>query len=375
MPTICIDCRYISDRPSGIAEVVANLVKHAPPLSKDLNYLLLRNLARAAPLSEASNAREIAVPYAANGPVSMWLLPQLTDLSSADVFHAPANILPAGLKMKTLTTVHDVMWLTHPRWCNPSLYGRIEAAFYQHGIRRALSKSDRIAAVSMATKDAIQEFDVSSASRLRLTRSGVSEKFRRAAPNKRALDALGIPSGKPYVLIVGQNAPYKNHVRAMRAFADAFAGASEVQLVVLQRRNAGGNMLGQLAQTLGIGARTHFLRPVGFDQLVQLYSAATVLLHPSLCEGFGNPLAEAMACGCPVITSNRGAMMEVTADAAICVDPLDITQIAEALRQVFTDSVQAERMSKAGLARAAQLKWTDFAEANIAIYRELLTSN
>lgn len=369
MPTICIDCRYITGRPSGIGEMVARLIEYAPPMSTDLDYLLLRHAGRKEPLSNAPNVREIAVSSPANGPGTMWFLSRLVDLSGVDVFHAPANILPAGLGMKTLTTVHDIMWLTHPHWCNPRPYGWIETAFYQHGLKRALKCSDQITAVSAATRDAITAYAPETRDRCHVTLSGVSDDFH---PLKRGDPAASCLVDRPFVLIVGQNAPYKNHANAMRAFAAACADWPEMQLALVQRRNSSRSALPGLARELGIADRVHFLGEVDQDMLVTLYSDAAALLHPSICEGFGNPLAEAMACGCPVVTSNHGAMAEITGGAAALVDTNDNASIAHALRSVLLDEQMAKSMSQAGLERAAQLRWDDFAHANIALYRELL---
>jgi hypothetical protein len=110
---IALDCRYIGPRPSGIGEFVAALVQHLPPLAPDCEFTFLRHTRAAGPLSAAANVREIEVGAAANGPVTLLHLPLAVDLAGIDLFHAPANILPGGLAMPTITTIHDVMWLTN----------------------------------------------------------------------------------------------------------------------------------------------------------------------------------------------------------------------------------------------------------------------
>lgn len=362
-PLIAIDCRYVRARPSGIGEVVAQLAAHAPALAPDLRFLLLAH-PEASTLSDAPNVEQRVVRYAANGPVTMWALPRLVDLAGVALFHATANILPTGLRMRTLTTVHDLMWLQHPAWAaQPGWRGRIDAAFYRHGLRRALRRSTRIAAVSAATRAAIAAADPQAGERTRVTLSGVSGEFRRMP---------GPPPPRPYVLSVGQYAPYKNHDAVLDAFA-LIAGASpDLDLVFVQRQGAGSAALGPRAAALGLGERVRFAAPIDRAGLVALYNGATALCHPSLMEGFGNPLAEAMACGCPVVTSDRSAMPEVTGGAALLVDPTDPAAIAAALHRVATDPVFAESLRARGLARAAELSWRAFAAANVAIYRELL---
>lgn len=373
MTTVCIDCRYIGPRPSGIAEAVQGLVDHVPGLAPDLHFLLLRHPSRAPRISAAANVREIVVPQAANGPATMWWLSRVVDLSGVDLFHATFNIMPAGLKMPCITTVHDVMWLTNPRWCNPAPYGRIEQVFYAHGIRRALRRAAAIASVSEASRREIVAQAPQAADRTFVTRSGVAPDFRPVDRDPAQLAALGLAPDRRFVLVVGQYAPYKNHDGAMRAFAQAFPDGG-MDLVFVQRRGAHSHRLMRLADELGLSGRVHMLGSIGREAMVQLYSAASALLHPSLCEGFGNPLAEAMACGCPVVTSDVSAMPEVTGGAASLVPPGDAAAIAAALRQVVDDGAMADAMRWKGLARASELSWQAFAAANLDIYRRLLGS-
>ena len=127
-----------------------------------------------------------------------------------------------------------------------------------------------------------------------------------------------------------------------------------------------------IARQEGIEGRVRFLRDVPFDELVALYNGAIALCHPSLYEGFGNCPSEALAAGCPVVTSNRSSMPEVSGDAALYVDPESVESVAEALRRVEGESGLAESMRAKGFARAMQLTWKAYAEGNLAAYREVL---
>ncbi|WP_375382256.1 glycosyltransferase family 4 protein [uncultured Sphingomonas sp.] len=367
-PLICIDSRYVRRRPSGIGEVVRALIDHAPALAPDVRFLLLKHPDTQARLSAAPNVTERVVRAAANGPATMWWLARATDLTGVDLFHAPANIQPAGLAMPVVTTIHDVMWLTHPHWAaRPGWRGRVDRAFYAHGIRRALRASPRIATVSAATRDAIATIDPRAADRMRITRSGVAPAFHPPAAG------VVSPRGeRRYVLTVGQAAPYKNHRAALDAFAVAFADRNDVDHVFVQRQGAGAAALLAQAAALGLTGRVQVMTAVGRDELIALYGHALALCHPSLIEGFGNPLAEAMACGCPVVTSDVSAMPEVTGGAALLAGPCDVPAIAAALRRVADEPRLAAMLRERGLRRAAELSWHAFAAANVAIYREVL---
>ena len=187
-PLICIDARYIRHRPSGVGEVVRALVDHVPALAPDLHFMLLKHPDAAAPLSAAPNVTERVVRAAANGPATMWWLSRATDLSGVDLFHAPANIQPAGLAMPCVTTIHDLMWLKHPSW----------------------------------------------AARTRVTPSGVDPVFRPPSAKNRS------PRGdRRYILTVGQAAPCKNHLGALEAFALAFGDRDDIDHLFVQRQGAG----------------------------------------------------------------------------------------------------------------------------------------
>ena len=272
-----------------------------------------------------------------------------------------------------MVTIHDIMRITDPAWCRRGLRGEVERLFYGHGIRRAVRHADAIAAISAATAREIEAFHPAAALRIRVTRSGVSAHFRPRQPDPAALAALGLAPSRRFVLTVGQDAPYKNHEGALRAFAAAFANDPTIDFVLVQRRGSGRARLDGLARALGISGRVHFLPAVDADGLVTLYSSAAVLLHPSFREGFGNPVAEAMACGCPVVTSSVSAMPEVAGGAALLADPRDIASIADRLLDVVRSPGRARSMRQAGLDRAVSLRWRDFAAANLAIYRQVLS--
>lgn len=376
-PLICVDCRYLGPKPSGIGETVQALVDHLPSAAPDLRFLFLRNSQRTERLSNAANVTERAVGFPVNGPQTMWALPHLVDLNGVSLFHSPSNILPAGLAMPSVTTIHDIMWLTNPAWCNAGPWGRIEALFYANGIKRALRRSARIVTVSTASRDEMIAYRPDAADRISVTLSGVADDFRKLseAESLAAMPPSLLPiAHKKLVLVVGQASPYKNHDGALAAFQHAFADRPDVDLVFVQRRGKMAEQLLESARAGGLHGRVHICRDLSRTELIALYNRAAVLLHPSLCEGFGNPLAEAMACGCPVVTSNRSAMPEVTGGAALLADPTDAIALAAALYSVIDDPVIASRMQRDGLVRAAQLSWRSFAEKNLAVYREVLAT-
>lgn len=370
--TVCIDCRYVNGRPSGIAEMTMALIEHVPAMAPDLRFRLLASPGASGLLSTAPNVEQVTVHAVANGPGTMWWLPRLADLRGVDLFHATFNIMPAGLRIPTVTTIHDLMWLTHPQLCESGWRRMLRQPFFAHGLKRALDRSTFIATVSEATRDVVLATRPDAAARTFVTRSGISSAFQPVPSDADALAALGLDPGRRFILTVGQNAPYKNHAGAIEAFAIACASREDTDLVLVQRQGPRADALLTLAVSLGLEGRVHVIRGLGLEQLVVLYSMAVMLLHPSFCEGFGNPLAEAMACGCPVVTGNRSAMAEVTRGAALQVDPGDHQAIAAAIGRVLDEPGLAPELRRLGRQRAAELQWEKFAEANLALYRRAL---
>lgn len=375
---IAIDARYIRERPSGIGAMVEAIVKLVPPMMPDVQFLLLRHPKAPSPLSSAPNVREVTVKAEANGPGTLLALPYLVDLRGVRLFHATFNILPAHLKMRTVVTIHDLMWLTHPSLCRaPGVWGHVETAFYANGIRRALRDATRLIAISDATRQEIDRCDASAGERTEVILHGLDPAFRPAeSDEERArIDEVRrkyVPGASRYVLTVGQAAGYKNHRGALEGFLEAFAAEPSVHLVLIQRLGAGAQALLDRARERGAAGRVHVLSSVPFADLLALYRGALCLCHPSFVEGWGMPVGEALGTGCPVITSNQSAMPEVAGGAALLVDPNEPASIARALRTLAEDESIRQRCIAAGLVQAKRLTWAAHAEKTAALYRELL---
>jgi glycosyltransferase involved in cell wall biosynthesis len=354
--------------------IVEQLVRQAPHVAPDLQFLLLKHPRRDGTLCGAPNVTEVIVPWEANGPATLLWLPRVVDLRRVDLFHATFNILPAGLAMPTITTIHDLMWLK-PSWLSVSKspWGRVQRAFYSNGLRRAFSTSTRIVTVSEATrKDEVRVCGACATKTLTIQPS-VHPEFlaEKDAEDESGIRRASTSSEKPYVLVIGQSAPYKNHGSVLRAFALVYRN-HDLRLVFVHRLGDRSE-LERTAADLGINDRVRFLDEVPRTDLVRLYRGALALCHPSLCEGFGLPILEAMACGCPVITSPVASMPEIAGDAAIYVPPGDDSALADAIAQVATDLQLAADMRVFGRERVRSWPtWTSHAKQYVSLYRELL---
>jgi glycosyltransferase involved in cell wall biosynthesis len=181
------------------------------------------------------------------------------------------------------------------------------------------------------------------------------------------------------VLFVGINKPHKNLVRLIEAFGRLLQQGSSATLVLAgpwddrypEAKAAAASMPGRRPGNLPTGERVRFLGPVADADLPALYAAATVFVLPSLYEGFGLPVLEAMACGAAVACSNTSSLPEIAGDAALTFDPQDVEAIAGAIGQLLGDEELRGRMVQAGLVQAAGFTWEKTAALTLAVYRQV----
>jgi glycosyltransferase involved in cell wall biosynthesis len=253
-----------------------------------------------------------------------------------DVLHCTTFRGPVAAPVPTVLTVHDLAILrapeVFPRWHR--LYGRA-------GLVRVLRAADAVVAVSEFSRDETVELAQVPAERIRVVPHGVDPVF---TPN-------GPHADGEYVLAVATLEPRKNLGRAVEAAREA-----GVELRVVGARGWGGvdvdGWVGEIPDA----------------QLAALYRGAGCVLYPSLYEGFGLPVLEAMACGTPVVTSAATAMEEVAGRAAVLVDPLDVASIAGGIRDALG---RRDELAAAGRARAAEFTWQRTADAVVELWNEL----
>ena len=203
--------------------------------------------------------------------------------------------------------------------------------------------------------------------RVRVTYNAADSRFvPSSAPQLAAAQAAELlGSAAPFYLLVGKNEPYKGHEVALRAFARA--GRPDELLVLIQRASSSRGLL-DLAARLGVAERVRLLPAVSSPQLLTLLQSALALLQPSIVEGFGIPVLEAMACGCPVLASDTPALLEVMGGAGLHAKVGDADALAEAISRLR--ETDREALRQGGLQRVREFSWQRTAEETLAVYRE-----
>ncbi|MDQ6879993.1 MAG: glycosyltransferase family 4 protein [Candidatus Dormibacteraeota bacterium] len=282
-----------------------------------------------------------------------------------DVYHSPNYMLPIALRCPAVVTVHDLTFLdAEVHRLRSHLYLSLMTAI-------AVQKAARIICVSSHTRDRLIDHFPAVAPRTRVIGEGVSAPFR---PQSRQAVERFIARHRivdPYVLFVGTIEPRKNLARLIRAFESAVElSGSRHQLIIVGTRGWKDAPVQAAYHASTVRDRIRFIGYVPDEELPAAYSGAQIFAYPSLCEGFGLPPLEAMACGTPVLTSNVSSLPEVVGSAALTVDPLDESALAGGLVRLMTEPVTRKAFAEAGLMRAEAFRWDRVASKTFAVYQE-----
>lgn len=280
---------------------------------------------------------------------------------SVDLFHGLHFVLPPVRKARRVLTVNDLTYLKFPDYFTDR---RLNERGYRQELPKSLSRADMVITISQKTREDLIELMNFPEERVRVIYLGVEQRFFTQVERSRIV-AIKKHYGltRPYLIfLVGTPEPRKNIARTVEAFRKA---APDYHLVLIGPQKPLENLLS--GDTRGI----IFTGVVPEDHLTVLLSGAEISLYPSLYEGFGLPVLESMACGVPVITSNRGSLPEIVGEAAILVNPEDVDNMAEAISGLLKDETLQNRMKIMGKKRASEFTWDKTAAETLSLYREL----
>ncbi len=374
---IAIDARWIFPHISGIGRVTEKLIRYLGKIDPGNHYLLLfdRPELRAKygrQWEEAPNLETALVPWRLFSPAGQWGLPSWLRGRGIDLFHSPNYLYPLLMKSPpVVVTIHDLIPLKFPEFTPRAKKTRFNFVF-RWVLRRSVRRAARVIAVSRHTRADLIGLLGLEEEKIRVVYNGVDRSYRKLPEGEvksRLYESFKISS--PYFFFVGRFDPYKNVTGLIRAFAD-FIGSTDgsPQLVIAGSPDPRYPEAGKMVESLGIADRVRFLEKVDEEELLYLYNGALVLVLPSLYEGFGLPPLEAMACGTPVICSNRGSLPEVVGDAALLVEP-EVEEIAAGMTKIWEDEELRTELSRRGLRRAASFSWEKTAAETLAVYNEV----
>jgi glycosyltransferase involved in cell wall biosynthesis len=366
---IGIDAHHLNGKPQGSRTYLLSLIRGLARLApEDRFFVYSFDPGETRRLVDAPNfVHRRVFPEAARLRVP-FVVPALELIDHVSVFHSQYICPPVSL-VSEVVSIHDILFETHREL--------FAGAFSQRSvwlIRRSAERARFVLTVSEFSRRALLEHYQLPEERVVVTADAVDpERFRPmdtgpeldSVKSRYALDA-------PFVLSVGRLEPRKNLERLIRAFGRLRQRLDEgLQLVLVGKEDFRFESIHREADSLRPPA-VRLLGPVPDGDLPGIYNLASVLAYPSLAEGFGMPLLEAMACGTPVVSARRGALPEVGGDAPVWVDPEDEESIASGIERVLTDSEERARMRREGLERAKRFRWEDTAQRTLETYRKCI---
>lgn len=365
---IGIDLRLPAAAPGGISQYAVNLVAGLAACDRDNDYLILQSswdreprIPAQAPRFQRCNVSTFCHQVGERQRLAEELAPRRLDL-----LHSPDYIPPAFGVRRRVISVHDLSFLHFPEHLTPEARG-----YYTDQIEWAVSVADAILTDSESARcDVIERLRVP-AGKITVTPLA-ARAIMQAEPDAAVLAAVREKYNLPgsCILFVGTLEPRKNVPFLLRVYARARAEHGlDLPLVLVGRR---GWKLDELEAALREQPET--VRLLGYvtdEELACLYRVATLLALPSLYEGFGLPVIEAMASGCPVVVSRHGALPEVVGEAGVLLDTEDEGPWADTLARLASDAEFRAGFARAGRARAEQFSWQDTARKTLDVYRRL----
>jgi glycosyltransferase involved in cell wall biosynthesis len=290
---------------------------------------------------------------------AQFVLPRKIRAISPGVFHGPHYTLPPGLSCPSAVTFHDPTFFTHPH-----VHETAKVTYFTRAARSGIRRATRVIAVSEYARTGAIEHGGADHKRVDVVYEGVDlERYR---PSERPAPE------HPYILFVGALEPRKDVPTLIEAHTRLRERGFPHELVLCGLPAWGAEQIERAIAKAPDPTRILRTGYVSDEEKIDLYRAASVFVYPSIAEGFGLPVLEAMACGTPVVTTTGSAPEEVAGEAALLVPPQDPASLADSIARVLDDVRLASDLRRRGPQRAASFTWTKAAEQTVAVWQRAI---
>jgi len=359
---ILFDARVLGNHMHGIARYGLNLLQQLLVETRGHEFVVLISRPQVQDwFTPIAPVRWIPTGIPLYSLQEQVLIPYLIRKEAFDLFHSPTYSIPLVFSTRGIITIHDLIHLLFPKD-----YGLRHRLYYSLLVRRSVARCLKVFTVSEQSKKDIVALLDGIDRRIAVIPNGLEPQWIPRPMDRSFADRYGL--GQGFLLFVGNPRPHKNFSRVFSAFEklireDAYEG--KLVVVGLDRHDCPGDLQGRLV----------FFPHCNDPELGLLYAGADFLAAPSLYEGFGLPVLEAMACGCPVLIGNQGALPEIVGDAGLLVDPYDIDSIKEGFREILFRPGLRQTLWERGLKRAQHYSWGKTAQAVLKVYDSLANEN
>ncbi|MEM7131518.1 MAG: glycosyltransferase family 1 protein [Chloroflexota bacterium] len=386
---IGIDGLFACNNYGGLSIYSKQVIHHLLQIDAENEYLLFVEKESNVPVQPQSNLDIVALEkrpettdfkdfYDARVVWDQEILSQAVEMSGIDLFFGPVFMAPLKRSCPAVITVHDLIFITHPE-----VYPVQTLGYYGVWGRLCAENAEGIVTISQDTARLLQERYTLPHEKISVTYAAAEESLKPADTTEDVSKIQEKYNFKPnYVLYVGGTFPArKNYQTLIRAYAQL---PKEIrhkhQLVFLtgSKKGSGVRKMNEFFQAEGFSSEiTEDIVVIDFverEELTSFYQGATLFVYPSLYEGFGLPPLEAMCCGTPVVTTTAPAMSEIVAEYGMLVDPLDVTEMAQAMENVLTEPQLQDTLSQKGLRRAQDFSWTQTAKLTLQAFDQVMRS-
>lgn len=375
---IAINTLSLNRTKAGMGNYIKNLVNVLSEIDKDNTYFVLvseRNKDFFRIRQKNFKIINLGKIVTMDLPRLFWeqiSLPRFLKKNRIDVLHSPGFVMPIMSKAKNVLTMADMTFFTHPE-----AHTLAKRAYFWMFMPISIKKADKIISISENTKKDILDHVKVDKKKIRTVHLAADRSFKELNKDKcRKEIKERYDVGSPFILFIGMIEPRKNLERLITAFSELKKKENmQHKLVIVGKKGWKFDSIFKTIKKERLEQEIIFTGYVPDEDLAKFYNAADFFVYPSLYEGFGLPVLEAMACGCPVITSNVSSMPEVAGDAGLLINPESVKDIADAIKKVINDKELQKKMRKQGIKQSSRFSWKKTAEKTLRIYEEVYNNS
>lgn len=366
--------RIFRKKRHGMDMVAVELIRHLQVIDQENDYFIFVNQVEDdSCIGETPNFKIIRLPESPYPIWEQWHLPKAAKKLELDILHCTSNTAPFRTSTALVLTLHDIIYLEKINLKSGTWYQRLGNLYRRWNVPLIVSKAHRILTVSEFEQQRIQSyFHRIDSANIQVVHNGVSPHFKpvSAEAQEEKRKNYGLP--EEYILFLGNTDPKKNLKGVIDAL-NLLKKEDKLPLPVVIPDFGEDELMAMLNQSGAVALRSH-IHLTGYIPHVDLpaiYARAVFFLYPSLRESFGLPILEAMACGCPVITSNTSSMPEIAGDAALLVDPFNAAELAQAIGSLIENEVLRKELISKGYNRPPLFSYAKGAEKVLGIYHQV----